>query len=1016
MTKRRELFQQIRTDTPERLMEKTKIWGIEVSSDRLATCVDALMGAKAWIDQVCSGSREASTAWAILSAGLPLLSNAFKAHQDCREAFEDIADRMTFYLGLEPLLLNSGRSSAHGDVGAETRDVREKKIVDLYQAILEFLLEAVLRFWQKSSIISIGKDAFKPERWNDKVSNIKHLEEFVLMSFKTLNSVTVNQTLERLESKTGELQGILRKMLSVEQGIQGNTKGIYDEMLAGQEGTCLQEFYLAADGSNYESFKKNAGEREEGTCQWFVGSESYEMWKAQPSGLLLVTADPGCGKSVLAKYLTDYVFPKDFDAVCYFFFKDQQQNRLYEALCALLHQLLSRPKNLGLLQRHALGPYRTQGKKLHESTGSLWQILEAAVRDPETGPLVFVIDALDECRDQDFTDLMDWLTRFLEHPVDKVKFFLTSRPYTYIENKFRDLATKPQYIHIPGEEEETVDEISREIDAVVRARVKRFAEAKKLEPDLEKCLLGELMKNKGRTYLWVYLVFKDLETQPLPNDEEDIKEMFSQLPTSIAEAYERSLNHSSDPRQAEKALKVLLAAERPVTLAEMNVALKIERSWRKTGNLRSLRSIIKLEPEFEKTLRGLCGLLVSVHQGKVHFLHQTVREFLLRRRPSDRATPDISQLKWAWDIRLSEAYSNLKELEDGIDKIDQKVWQERNNFAEAMEALCRDYVDETIQQFLKRRPVQIKNWQKAIKDLKERDDVRTRVVKLWRESFNLQQAHAALAEICVVYLDLLDPDTASEATSGDKDIFLDYSARYWGRHFREGCFTMEAKVLVTKASKICAPEPPNLKWAGIYFESTFHRRITMNDLCLASHFGHEAVVQQLLAKGADIDAKDNDSRTPLLYAAQSGHEAVVQRLLAKGADVNVKGRDGWTPLLYAAQSGHEAVVQQLLAKGADVEAKDNNGWTPLWYAAISGHEAVVQRLLAKGADVEAKDNDGRTPLSYAATNGHEAIVQQLLAKGADIDAKDNNGRTPLSYAAARGREAVVKLLQHNTKS
>jgi ankyrin repeat protein len=84
----------------------------------------------------------------------------------------------------------------------------------------------------------------------------------------------------------------------------------------------------------------------------------------------------------------------------------------------------------------------------------------------------------------------------------------------------------------------------------------------------------------------------------------------------------------------------------------------------------------------------------------------------------------------------------------------------------------------------------------------------------------------------------------------------------------------------------------------------------------------------LLDKGADIEAKDKDGWTPLLYAAVTMHEAIVRMLLDKGADVEAKNEDGRTPLLYAAERGHEAVVRMLLDKGADIKAKDKDGWTP----------------------------------------------------------------------------------------
>jgi len=64
-----------------------------------------------------------------------------------------------------------------------------------------------------------------------------------------------------------------------------------------------------------------------------------------------------------------------------------------------------------------------------------------------------------------------------------------------------------------------------------------------------------------------------------------------------------------------------------------------------------------------------------------------------------------------------------------------------------------------------------------------------------------------------------------------------------------------------------------------------------------------------------------------------GHEAVVELLLEKGADLECRSNNGWTPLFWAAEKGHEVVVKLLLEKGADVECKSDNGRTPLSSAA-----------------------------------------------------------------------------------
>ena len=181
----------------------------------------------------------------------------------------------------------------------------------------------------------------------------------------------------------------------------------------------------------------------------------------------------------------------------------------------------------------------------------------------------------------------------------------------------------------------------------------------------------------------------------------------------------------------------------------------------------------------------------------------------------------------------------------------------------------------------------------------------------------------------------------------------------------------------------------------------------------AAEDGDVSEVKVLLAKGAEVDAKNNLGSTPLHEAARKGHLDVVKKLLAKGAEVNAKTNVGDTPLQSAAFNGHLDVVNELLAKGAEVDAKNENGYTPftpLHWAAIKGHLDVVKELLANGAEVDAKNKYGNTPLHYAAEYGHLDVVKVLLAKGAEVDAKNNLGSTPLHEAARKGHLDVVKEL------
>jgi ankyrin repeat protein len=73
------------------------------------------------------------------------------------------------------------------------------------------------------------------------------------------------------------------------------------------------------------------------------------------------------------------------------------------------------------------------------------------------------------------------------------------------------------------------------------------------------------------------------------------------------------------------------------------------------------------------------------------------------------------------------------------------------------------------------------------------------------------------------------------------------------------------------------------------------------------------VVKLLLEKGAELESKDNNGRTPLSYAAGKGREAVVKLLLEKGAELESMDKYCRLPLSYAAEQGHKAVVNLLLA-------------------------------------------------------------------------------------------------------
>jgi ankyrin repeat protein len=107
-----------------------------------------------------------------------------------------------------------------------------------------------------------------------------------------------------------------------------------------------------------------------------------------------------------------------------------------------------------------------------------------------------------------------------------------------------------------------------------------------------------------------------------------------------------------------------------------------------------------------------------------------------------------------------------------------------------------------------------------------------------------------------------------------------------------------------------------------------------------------------------VNAADQTSgRRALHEAAEHGHLEVLKILLVRGAEVDARDRWSWTPLHRAANQGGWRVVEVLLQHGADVNAKTSDRKRPLDLACQTDQLETIPVLLQHGADVEREDYD-----------------------------------------------------------
>ncbi|KAG9654291.1 purine and uridine phosphorylase, partial [Aureobasidium melanogenum] len=688
--------------------------------------------------------------------------------------------------------------------------------------------------------------------------------------------------------------------------------------------------------STYEHFKNINPDRVKGTCQWALIHPQYQRWnESDTNDLLWISADPGCGKSVLSKSLVDEKLMSDTagSTICYFFFKDNdEQNSLATGLCALLHQLFQHQPHF---LQHAVPAWHNDGSKLQQETDKLWRILLAATSDAAAHNTICVLDALDECKEADRSNLIAKLARFhnsaavSQHPRQSwLKFIVTSRPYDDIQRGFQDIPPSLPAIRLRGEEEN--DQIRVEINRVINLRVLQLANELGLRETTSSRLEQTLLAMEHRTYLWLHLAIDDIRTtlqDSLRPDEEPI----DSIPSSVESAYEKILRRVSGAlRQTVKLiLQIIVGARRPLTVGEMALALGLTTSKQHRTSADAQINAVHLENQLRH-----CGESADVEEedawGRTALLLASMGGH-------------------------SDTFQIL--LEAGAD------WDARCDYGTPLQAASKQGHDKLVQILLDRG---------ADVNAQGGDD-----------GSALQAASAGGYDNIVRML--LDRGADVNDQSGDYTALQVASARGYDRivqmllnegadvnvYDRYGDTALRAasarghdnvvRILLNKGAHVS----PQSGRPGSALRS-------------ASAGGYDNIVRMLLNKGADVNAQSGVSGNALHLASLAGHENIVQVLLDRGADVNAQDRVYGNALITASFEGYDNIVLMLLNEGADVNAQGGEHGNALQAASIMGRYKIVQMLLNKGADINFQGGRYGNALQAALKGGHEEIVQMLL--------------------------------------
>lgn len=183
----------------------------------------------------------------------------------------------------------------------------------------------------------------------------------------------------------------------------------------------------------------------------------------------------------------------------------------------------------------------------------------------------------------------------------------------------------------------------------------------------------------------------------------------------------------------------------------------------------------------------------------------------------------------------------------------------------------------------------------------------------------------------------------------------------------------------------------------------------------------DAIVQFLLAAGANPNRGSKFGWTPLHLAAGNHHNKLITRLLNAGANPNIQNCIGSTPLhsifdlnAFGKNKNHynEEGMMFLFKAGANPNIKDEMGKTVLHCAIkFEASRSAISFLLEYGVDLNKQDDlDSSTALHYAVEKNNIELVKLLLENGADPNLKNEDDCTPVIIAAQEGYDKIVSLL------
>ncbi|KAN0080741.1 hypothetical protein V8E54_003945 [Elaphomyces granulatus] len=619
--------------------------------------IQVVLSAKDMIGSVINDVPQAALAWTGVCLALQIFLNPISETKANREGILHVISRMDWYWNLSALLF---KEDTDDNCSAGLREQLGKRVVDLYKELLLYQVKTVCSYY-RNRWLALFRDIIKLDGWDGGLQGVQRAEKAFELDSNAYNNQEIRSNLQELVKIAKDKE--VKLLRDINQALQDQVSQEKEK----ENKFCLQELYVIDPEVEIEAIENRKVLLLRDSYGWILISDQYKNFTSwtdnNPHRLLWIKGDAGKGKTMLLIGIIrelSWQLESNSPHLSYFFIQgtDSKSNTATAVLRCGSKWMAAPPLSIYiqsnyftgliwmmLVQNPSLIPHF---KKEYDPIGpryfdrntfeALSKVFDNMLADPSLSRAYLIVDALDECvNEQELTKLLRLISATAKKS-SKVKWLVSSRYHSDIESQLKEWARIDLELNAQS--------ISRAVDSYIDHKLSKlnYLGAK---------VADELRKRADGTFLWVTLVCKLLES----NGQYYAMSILAEMPSDLKGLYDRMMNQINklerqDPGFCKDILSIMTLAYRPLRLSE-------------------LATLAKLPPQVPLTeIVKKCASFLTLRSDTVYLIHQSAQDYLSGRDvkpeifPGGCAATHRHILSRSLDVMETSLHEDIYRLKD----------------------------------------------------------------------------------------------------------------------------------------------------------------------------------------------------------------------------------------------------------------------------------------------------------------------------------------------------------------